>query len=254
MKTGIKVRSRAGISAISALRRLSSAPRGPLTAGMEVREAKPEGAQRTCAVIRRSIIELCVADHGHDPARLAASFLRRPGRLRISTTMISSSHPLERVADAVVLRPLTLSDAPVAAGVIRTAFAAQSKATRPPSSALRETQERVAAKIAAGGGFGAYARGELVAAAIWAIDKDALHVGRVSTLPAYRGLGVAAALIAACERAARAHGLKRLTLRARLELPENERLFQRLGFVRVGVEAHEGFDAPTTAVMEKRFS
>jgi GNAT superfamily N-acetyltransferase len=168
--------------------------------------------------------------------------------------MIPSSRLTERVVDDLVLRPLTLSDAAVTAEVIRTAFGAQSKATRPPSSALRETEETVAAKIGAGGGFGALASGELVAVALWTIDKDALHVGRVSALSAHRGRGHARALIAACEQTARAHGVARMTLRTRLELPENERFFERLGFRRIGVETHDGFDAPTTAVMEKRLS
>jgi hypothetical protein len=38
---------------------------------------------------------------------------------------------------------------------------------------------------------------------------------------------------------------------ARAELPENGRLFERYGFSRREVEVHPGFDAPTTAVMEK---
>ncbi len=42
-----------------------------------------------------------------------------------------------------------------------------------------------------------------------------------------------------------------MTLRVRLELPENERLFERFGFERRELGAHEGFDAPTQAVMEK---
>jgi hypothetical protein len=42
-----------------------------------------------------------------------------------------------------------------------------------------------------------------------------------------------------------------MTLKTRLELPENERLFERCGFARREVEAHAGFEAPTTAVMEK---
>jgi hypothetical protein len=42
-----------------------------------------------------------------------------------------------------------------------------------------------------------------------------------------------------------------MTLRTRLELPENERLFERCGFARREVEAHPGFETPTTAVMEK---
>jgi len=61
-------------------------------------------------------------------------------------------------------------------------------------------------------------------------------------------------LMAACDAAARARGAKRMRLRVRLALPENERLFERYGFVRRGLKAHDGFDAPTTAVMEKRIS
>jgi hypothetical protein len=60
--------------------------------------------------------------------------------------------------------------------------------------------------------------------------------------------------MAACDAAARARGAKRMRLRVRLALPENERLFERYGFVRRGLKAHDGFDAPTTAVMEKRIS
>ena len=58
-------------------------------------------------------------------------------------------------------------------------------------------------------------------------------------------------LIDACEAEARRRGLERMTLKTRLELPENERLFERFGFARRDVEAHPGFDAPTTVVMEK---
>lgn len=39
---------------------------------MEVRDARPEDAYEACVVIRRSIVELCAADHRRDPALLAA--------------------------------------------------------------------------------------------------------------------------------------------------------------------------------------
>ena len=42
-----------------------------------------------------------------------------------------------------------------------------------------------------------------------------------------------------------------MTLKTRLELPENERLFERCGFARREVEAHPRFETPTTAAMEK---
>lgn len=38
---------------------------------MEIRDAKAEDAPAAAQVLRRSITELCVADHGHDPTILA---------------------------------------------------------------------------------------------------------------------------------------------------------------------------------------
>ncbi len=154
-------------------------------------------------------------------------------------------------APRMILRPLTAGDADEAAELIRTAFAAQSRPTRPPSSALRETAQAIAAKIAAGGGFGVFEAGALIAVALWGIEGDALHVARVSVAPKRRGRGIVRSLIAACETEASRRGVGRMTLKTRLELPENERLFERFGFARLKVEAHPGFEAPTTALMEK---
>jgi tRNA threonylcarbamoyladenosine biosynthesis protein TsaE len=157
----------------------------------------------------------------------------------------------EAEACRLLLRPLTTADADEAAEVIRIAFAAQSRPTSPPSSALLETGETIAAKIASGGGFGVFEGGTLIAAALWRVDGDALRVARVSVAPRARGREIAHSLIAACETEARGRGARRMTLKTRLELPENERLFERCGFARREVEAHAGFEAPTTAVMEK---
>ncbi len=77
-------------------------------------------------------------------------------------------------------------------------------------------------------------------------------IGRVCALVDARGQGLARRLVAACEAAVEARGLARMRLRVRLELPENERLFLRMGFARLRLEAHSGCAAPTVAVMEKR--
>jgi len=37
---------------------------------MEIRDATPEDADAACDVLRKSISQLCVADHGNDPAIL----------------------------------------------------------------------------------------------------------------------------------------------------------------------------------------
>lgn len=39
---------------------------------MKIRDATPDDAEAACDVLRRSISELCVADHGNDPSILAA--------------------------------------------------------------------------------------------------------------------------------------------------------------------------------------
>ena len=154
-------------------------------------------------------------------------------------------------APGMVVRPLSTAYADEAAELIRTAFAAQNRRTTPPSSALLETGPSIAAKIVAGGGFGAFERGALIAAVLWSLNDDALHVARMSVASEARGRGIVRLLIAACETEARRRGVRGMTLKTRLELPENERLFERCGFVRRGIEAHPGFETPTTAVMEK---
>jgi predicted N-acetyltransferase YhbS len=156
-----------------------------------------------------------------------------------------------KAAPQMSLRPLTTVDAGEAAELIRTAFAAQSRPTRPPSSALRETAEAVAGKIAEGGAFGVFEAGALIAVALWSTNGDVLHVARVSVAPKARGRGIVRSLIAACEKEAARRSVRRMTLKTRLELPENERLFERFGFVRREVEAHPGFETPTTALLEK---
>ena len=153
-----------------------------------------------------------------------------------------------------LLRPLTTGDAAAAATLIRAAFAAQSRSTDPPSGALSETTASVAAKLADGGGAGAEADGALVGVVLWAEQAGALYIGRVSVAPRWRGRGVARALLTAAEMEARRRGLERMTLRVRLALEDNQRLFAGFGFAPVGQGAHPGYRQPTFLVMEKRLS
>ena len=162
-----------------------------------------------------------------------------------------------RVADAPRAQgdfapsPLAPADAAAAAALIRAAFAAQPRPTSPPSSALRETADSVAAKIAAGGGFGVVSDDRLCAVALWLADDDALMIGRVCVLPDQRGRGLSLRLIAACESAARSRGLARRGFERVSNCRRTSVSFTRMGFARIRVEAHAGHDAPTVAVLEK---
>jgi hypothetical protein len=50
--------------------RIAVDPAGSHYVRMEIRDAVPEDASAACQVLRQSIAELCVADHGNDPAIL----------------------------------------------------------------------------------------------------------------------------------------------------------------------------------------
>jgi ribosomal protein S18 acetylase RimI-like enzyme len=78
-----------------------------------------------------------------------------------------------------------------------------------------------------------------------------VHIGRLAVDPAWRGRGMARALIAAVEAEARSRNARALTLGVRIALPENQRLFLACGFREVGREAHPGYAAPTWIRMEK---
>ena len=153
--------------------------------------------------------------------------------------------------ERIAFRPLAPADSGVAAELIRAAFAAQPRPTDPPSSALRETAQTVADKIATGSGLFALAGGAMIALALWQEKDGALHIGRLSVLPGWRGRGLARALIERSDAEARSRGLTRLSLNVRLALDDNERFFSRRGFRRVGVASHLGHAEPTIAIVEK---
>jgi len=158
------------------------------------------------------------------------------------------------MAPAWTIRPLTGGDALAAVGVIHAAFRAQSARTDPPSGALRETADSVAAQIAAGGGACAEAGACMVAAILWAEQDGGLHLGRLAVLPAWRRRGLARALVAAAEAEAYRRGLRRLSLGVRLVLEDNRRLFAACGFVETALTSHPGYAEPTSVTMEKRLA
>lgn len=154
---------------------------------------------------------------------------------------------------SIRLRPLTAADAPVAAALIRAAFAAQPMRTDPPPSALRETADSVRAQIAAAGGMGAEADGALlVGVVLWAPKEDGLYLARLAVAADRRRQGIARALVAAAEAEARRRGLGRVYLGTRLALPGNRALFAACGFRETTRHAHPGHAAPTWVAMEKR--
>ncbi len=94
----------------------------------------------------------------------------------------------------------------------------------------------------------------LAGSALWVEQDDGLYLGRLAVAPARRGCGIAKALVAATETAARAMRLPRVHLSTRLVLLDNRRLFSACGFVEMTREAHPGYAEPTFVNMEKRLA
>ncbi len=79
-----------------------------------------------------------------------------------------------------------------------------------------------------------------------------LHVARVAVAPAWRGRGVATALMGWFEDLAASRGLSEIRLAVRLTLPRNEAFYRRLGYRPTGrLETREGF-GPIALWMSKR--
>lgn len=150
------------------------------------------------------------------------------------------------------LRPITPADAAAVAALIRTAFAAQSIITDPPPSALRVTEADVAAHLASGGGAVADADSVIVGSALWIEQDGGLYLSRLAVHPAWRGRGIAKALVATGEAEAREKKQPRIHLSTRIPLLDNRRLFAACGFVETTCEAHAGYAEPTSVHMEKR--
>ena len=132
--------------------------------------------------------------------------------------------------------------------LVRDAFAYMDDRINPPSSVHRLTIDELASPP-----------GE-----VWVIDSppvacmvatprtDVLYLGNMAVRSVLRGEGYSRRLVEKADRRAREIGLTWLELEARIELVENHRTFEALGFEEVGRTAHPGFSSPTSVTFRRR--
>ena len=137
-------------------------------------------------------------------------------------------------------RHATQEDLPATLALIQSAFAFMEGRIDPPSSMHRLTVDDLAQSEV-------WVIGAPPLACIVLTPKtDALYLGKLAVAEAERGKGHARTLIDHAEARARALGLSALELQTRIELIENQRTFEAMGFTELARTAHEGYDRPTS--------
>ena len=83
-------------------------------------------------------------------------------------------------------------------------------------------------------------------------DPGRLYLGKMAVRPDCRGRGLSRLMVEKASEQAVARGLPVLELQCRIELLENQRTFERLGFIKTGESSHAGYDRPTSITMQRR--
>lgn len=125
--------------------------------------------------------------------------------------------------------PAGPGDAEVVHALTQAAFA-EHGALDPPSGALKETVTLVAEQLAARAGAVAYLDDVAVGALRLTENDGMLAVRRMAVDPAYRGRGVARALLVWAEDVARREGRGELRLGVRKALADNRAMYEHLGY------------------------
>jgi GNAT superfamily N-acetyltransferase len=122
----------------------------------------------------------------------------------------------------------------------------------PPSGATRESVERVADDLAAGGGALAVLDGRPVGCLRWHVAASGdFHVRRVAVEPELQGRGIGRTLMAWAEQEAQRRGCGAASVGVRVGLPANLEFYRRLGYVVTAEHRHDGYERTTWLAMRK---
>jgi ribosomal protein S18 acetylase RimI-like enzyme len=122
------------------------------------------------------------------------------------------------------------ADAATVHHITQAAYAEYRGLLHPPSGVDRERIADVERALEEAMAVLAWVGDTAVATGRFRAEAEYLHVERLAVLPAYRGQGIARALLEYCEEFARRSNLPEVRLEARLSLPRNVILYQALGY------------------------
>lgn len=149
-------------------------------------------------------------------------------------------------------RPTDFSDWDGLHRLLTDCFAYMSERIDPPSSLDRMSPDDLRQKALQDGLVTVFRDDELIACGFLAEGEDSIYLGKLAVSQAFRRRGILKAIVTIAERLAVRRGKHWLELQTRIELTENHRAFEALGFIRARETAHPGYDRPTSVTMMKR--
>lgn len=136
--------------------------------------------------------------------------------------------------------------------LVTAAYASMHGRIDPPSSLLRMSPADFERKAADEHLIVASVDGRLVGCVFCGPRENWLYIGKLAVTPGQQRSGVGRLLIDAARRFAEEAGLDGLELDTRIELTENHRTFDRLGFVKVAELSHPGYTTVTSIRMRSQ--
>ncbi|MFB9150867.1 GNAT family N-acetyltransferase [Roseovarius ramblicola] len=133
--------------------------------------------------------------------------------------------------------------------LIRRCFASMEGRIDPPSSMHRLTEEAIDRQAREGE---VWIIGTPPVACVFLIPQaECLYLGKLAVDAPWRGQGLAARLVEHAVDRARALGRETVEIQVRVELVENHMAFAKMGFVKTGEIAHDGYERPTSVTMRR---
>lgn len=137
-------------------------------------------------------------------------------------------------------------------GLIQSSFAFMHGRIDPPSSATRLSVADLSRQAGEGEIWLLEEAGHPIACMVLTPSDGHLYLGKLAVDPAFRRQGLARQLVKHAVARARALALPELRLETRVELAENHKTFQAMGFTETGRSAHPGFSRATTVTFAQR--
>lgn len=134
--------------------------------------------------------------------------------------------------------------------LIRTAFSFMEQRIDPPSSMHALNEENLREKARKETLILAHEGGQLVGCVFARNLPQKLYIGKLAISADFQGRGIGQQLVTQCAAFAQQKGLKTLEIQTRIELVENHRFFEKLGFIKTSEGSHEGYDSPTEITMQ----